>query len=261
MTELALPASGWPMNLADFCAAFEPPDFLVDGLLQRGCLYALTRATGSGKTAAALSIAAAIASGTPLGERSVKRGRVLFLDGEHASDVAPRLAAHRHRANAGSAPDRSFDENVCIVGARFALTAHFDQLLRQVEMLGRFDLIVVDRASAFFDRTGSRPGWPTLAGIRMLRRLTRLPGNPTVLVTDHMHLNRHALGGLFDGHLRCHTSKKTGLVRLASPTSGRGRVEPLFFKLVLIDDGPVCDSKGRPVPTVIAVAVEAAGVE
>ena len=245
------------MNLADFCAAFEPPDFLVDGLLQRGCLYALTRATGSGKTAAALSIAAAIASGTPLGERSVKRGRVLFLDGEHASDVAPRLAAHRHRANAGSAPDRSFDENVCIVGARFALTAHFDELRRQVEALGGFDLIVVDRASAFFDRTGSGPGWPSRAGVTMLRRLVTLPGNPTVLVTDHLQLDRHALGGLFDGHLRCHTPTSGRVVRLAPasrPTVWMPDVEPIDFKLTLIDDGPILDRRGRSVPTVIAVA-------
>lgn len=261
MTEIASPAFGRPLTAAEFVGGYVPPSFLVDDLLKQGHLYSLSGATGSGKTAIALSVATAIASGTPLGERSVKRGRVLFLDGEHASDVAPRLAAHRHRANAGSAPDRSFDENVCIVGARFALPAHFDELRREVEMLGRFDLIVVDRAAAFFDRPGSGPGWPSRAGVTMLRRLTRLPGNPTVLVADHLQLDRHALGGLFDGHLRCHTSKKTGLVRLASPTSGRGRVEPLFFKLVLIDGGPLCDSKGRPVPTVIAVAVEVAGVE
>ena len=123
MIELGSPASGWPMTLPDFCATFEPPDFLVDGLLQRGCLYALTRATGSGKTAAALSIAAAIASGTPLGERSVKRGRVLFLDGEHASDVAPRLAAHR--LGQGPSVAAAFEERVHFVRGPFDLATHF----------------------------------------------------------------------------------------------------------------------------------------
>ena len=123
------------------------------------------------------------------------------------------------------------------------------------------EMVAASKTAAFFDRTGSRPGWPTLAGIRMLRRLTRLPRSPTVLVTDHLQLDRHALGSLFDGHLRCHTPTSGRVVRLApasGPTFWMPDVEPIDFKLVLIDGGPLCDSKGRPVPTVIAVAAEAA---
>ena len=91
----------------------------------------------------------------------------------------------------------------------------------------------------------------------MLRRLVTLPGNPTVLVTDHLQLDRHALGGLFDGHLRCHTPTSGRVVRLAPasrPTVWMPDVEPIDFKLTLIDDGPILDRRGRSVPTVIAVA-------
>jgi hypothetical protein len=45
---------------ADFLAGFVPPDYLVDGVLQRRFVYSLTAQTGHGKTALALLLARAI---------------------------------------------------------------------------------------------------------------------------------------------------------------------------------------------------------
>ena len=96
----------------------------------------------------------------------------------------------------------------------------------------------------------------------MLRRLTTLKGSPAVLVTDHLPLNRQTLGSLFDGHLRCHRLRggagEGRLVRLDSSDLTSGQVAQRHFRLVPVFDGPKLDSKGRPVPTVIAVAVETA---
>jgi hypothetical protein len=43
---------------AEFAAALSPPDFLIDGVLQRRFLYCLTAQTGTGKTAIALFFSA-----------------------------------------------------------------------------------------------------------------------------------------------------------------------------------------------------------
>jgi hypothetical protein len=44
----------------EFVAGFVPPDYLVDGLLQEAFLYSLTGATGAGKTAITLRLAASV---------------------------------------------------------------------------------------------------------------------------------------------------------------------------------------------------------
>jgi hypothetical protein len=48
---------------AAFVKDFTPPDYLVDDLLQRGYLYAITAKTNDGKTAVALRLSAHVALG------------------------------------------------------------------------------------------------------------------------------------------------------------------------------------------------------
>jgi hypothetical protein len=64
------------MTSAQF-ASFTPPDYMIDGLVQRRFLYALTGPTGSGKTAIALRIALHVSKGWKLGDREVEQGAVL----------------------------------------------------------------------------------------------------------------------------------------------------------------------------------------
>ena len=66
----------------EFVADFVPPDYLIDGLLQRRFLYALTGVTGLGKTAVALAIALHVALGLRLGKLEVERGKVLYFAGK-----------------------------------------------------------------------------------------------------------------------------------------------------------------------------------
>ena len=78
---------------AEFTAGFVPPDYLVDGVLQRRFCYALTATTNTGKTAILLLITALVALGRPIGDRDVSQGRVLFLSGENPDDVRMRWIA------------------------------------------------------------------------------------------------------------------------------------------------------------------------
>src|SRR5262245_43633946 len=75
------------LSSREFVAGFVPPDYLVDGLLQRRYVYSLTGPTGSGKTCIVLRIAVHIAMGLALGDMEVEQGRVLFFAGENPDDV------------------------------------------------------------------------------------------------------------------------------------------------------------------------------
>ena len=89
----------------DFLAAFVPPDFVIDCMLQRRFVYALTGSTGHAKTAIALAIAEmiAISDGYPtLGVHKVNKGRVLYLVGENPDDVRMRRIGANSKHNGAS---------------------------------------------------------------------------------------------------------------------------------------------------------------
>jgi len=77
----------------EFVAGFVPPDYLVDGLLQEAFLYSLTGATGAGKTAITLRLAATTALGIVFANRETKKRRVLYLAAENPADVRMRWIA------------------------------------------------------------------------------------------------------------------------------------------------------------------------
>ena len=88
------PGQTWSVqSTATFIAGFVPPEYIVDGVIQRGRLYTLTAPTGSGKTAVMILVALMIATGRLFGDRRVEEGDVLFLVGENPDDVRARVIA------------------------------------------------------------------------------------------------------------------------------------------------------------------------
>ena len=72
------------VSIADFLAGFVPPDYLLDGVLQRRFVYSLTAQAGHGKTALALLIARLVGGSRPnaaLGKHAAEKGRVVFFAG------------------------------------------------------------------------------------------------------------------------------------------------------------------------------------
>ena len=67
------------MTSAAFITGFMPPDYLIDGILQRRFIYAFTGRTGEGKTSVCLRLAVHVSGGIPLGDAAVTKGRVLYL--------------------------------------------------------------------------------------------------------------------------------------------------------------------------------------
>jgi len=153
-----------------FIANFVPPDYLVDGWLQRRFIYSFTGLTGTGKTAIALRLTAHVAFGLPLGAREVEQGKVLYLAGENPDDVRMRWIKLCEEMGLGATTDAVFWRE----GTMLLSNSNLWQLLIQdCRVAGPFALVVIDTAAAYY--TGQDENDNVQAGsyARLLRQFTK----------------------------------------------------------------------------------------
>jgi DNA polymerase len=243
------------MSKADFLSGFIPPDYLIDGILQRRFIYSLTGQTGHAKTAIALRLAQLVDEGGSLDGHEVTRGRVAYLVGENPDDVRMRVIADD--ATIG----HSGKGNIIFVPGVFDT----DGLLQKIESLGELDFLIVDTSAAYFlgDDENDNPAMGEHA--RKLRRLISLPGGPSGLVLCHpiKHAAEPAQllprgGGAFlaevDGNLTAWKDDKLITFHHSDKFRGPG-FEPITFRLDKVTVDALKDSKGRMIPTVRAVVI------
>jgi hypothetical protein len=242
---------------AEFVADFSPPDYVVDGILQRRFCYSLTGRTGAGKTAILLRVAAHVALCSLLGQREVERGRVLYFAGENPVDVQMRWIA--------LAQQMDFDINaidVHFIPGTFKISELREQIQKEAKAVGDFALVIVDTSAAYFETDDENSNNQAGAHARLLRGLTSLPGGPCVLVACHPVKNATddnlvpRGGGAFlaeiDGNL---TARKhdDGTVEMHTLGKFRGPdFAPMSFQLRTVTHERLRDTKGRLLPTVIA---------
>jgi hypothetical protein len=241
---------------SDFIRGFSPPDYLLDGILQRGFFYSLTGATGAGKTALSLRLIAHVQAGKALGGRDVAQARVLMLVGENADDVRMRWIALAE--NMGFSPAEA---DVHFVPNVFSIREVLPDLKIQAERIGGFGLVVVDTSAAYFQGVDENSNKQVGDHARDIRALTGLCGNPCVVVNCHPTKNApedNLLprgGGAFlaevDGNLICR--RKDGAVEMGWQGKFRGpEFDPIAFELQTMVSDNLRDSRRRRVPTVIA---------
>lgn len=251
-------ASGYPgiVSSGEFIRGFVPPDYHIDGIAQSGYLYSTTAMTGTGKTAVLLLLSALTMLGAPLGEREVKKGRVVYFAGENPDDVRMRWIAMAHHLK--------FDPttvDVHFIAGTFKVAEMFSRILADVERLGGADMIVVDTSAAYFDGGDENSNVELGRHARNLRMLTTLPGKPVVFAACHPVKNADPSnllprgGGAFiaevDGNLTL--NKSDGAVKMHWQGKHRGaEFEPVTFELSSVTAPMLKDSKGRDVPTVMA---------
>lgn len=247
------------VSSAEFVSGFVPPDYHLDGVAQAGFLYALTAGTGTGKTAVLLALTASTALGTPLCGREVRNGRVVYFAGENPDDVRMRWLAMAHHGGFDPA-----DMDVHFIAGTFSIPAAVARIGLDVERLGGADMIVVDTSAAYFQGEDENGNTALGKHARDLRALTELPGKPAVFVACHPTKNPDPAnlqprgGGAFiaevDGNLVL--TKDVGFAKLHWQVKHRGAdFAPLFFALETVTAPELVDSKGRPVPTVMAVGM------
>lgn len=254
---------------AEFVANFVPPDYLIDGLLQRRYVYSFTAPTGSGKTAIALLIAAHVAMGTSLAGREVEKGRVLFFAGENPDDVRARwiMLCQELKRN----PDEldvvfmPFTPNISEKKIRERIDA-------EAAERGPFSLLIVDTSASYYTGDDENDNVALGNHARMLRTFVNLPGGPTILVTCHPTKNPNMDnllprgGGAFlaevDGNLVCVKDAATMTVEVTTHGKFRGPDFPPFsFRLKADQSEKLVDSKGRKIWSIFASPISNEEVE
>ncbi len=258
------PETGMEMPLlltaAQFISSFTPPEYLIDGIMQRGYLYSLTARTGHGKTAVDMYVAQAIARAQPMHGREVLSGTVLFLAGENPDDIRARflVLADEFKFDVNSVKIRFIDGVVNVATSLARIQAEADTIpdLR---------LVIVDTAAAYFNGDDTNNNSQQGAYARLLRQLTFLPGKPAVLVNCHPIKNASRdnllpMGGSaflneIDGNLTlwANADRQTTLHWLGK---FRGpEFEPITFEMETVTSDRVMDAKGRKMPSVVAKPV------
>jgi hypothetical protein len=245
---------------AEFVADFTPPDYLIDGVIMKSFVYAMTAPTGGGKTSIAMRFTAHVANGLPLGDRNVAQGKVLFFAGENPDDVRMRWILLCEEMGTDSNTDSVF-------WCAGSLKLSDKELRRRIDAEtaehGPFALIVVDTSAAFFEGDDENSNAQMGAHARMFRSLVSISGAPAVLVTCHPKKNADPDwliprgGGAFvnevDTNLVCVKQPDSGIIELYWHVKIRGPdFTPIPFKLASGTTDRLKDSKGRLIWTVTA---------
>jgi hypothetical protein len=251
------------VSSGNFVAEFVPPDYAIDGLVQRRYLYSLTANTGHGKTAVALLLTLLKTLGRKLADREIDAGHVLYFAGENPDDVRARWIALCERF--GVDPNKL---NVHFLPGTGKLSDIAPRIEQEVRELGcDISFVVIDTSIAYFDGDEENNNVQAVSHARRMRTLLQLPGGPCVVVLCHPIKNAQKDnllprgGGAFlnevDGNLTCWNDD--GVVKLHHLGKFRGPdFAPITFQLETVTTPRLKDSKGRLMPTVIAKALSEA---
>jgi hypothetical protein len=251
---------------SEFVAGFVPPDYLIDGLVQRQYVYSMTAPTGDGKTCIALRVAAHCACGLKLGSRDVDQVRVLFFAGENPEDVRAKWIKLCEEMDIDPAQMDVF----FLAGAPDISNTNIRRRINEEALKnGPFGLLVIDTSAAYFKGDDENSNAQLGEHARMMRTFVKLPGGPTVIVTCHPVKNADRTnllprgGGAFlaevDGNLV--VIKEPG--RMVAELHWHGKFRgadfaPMPFKLASGTSDRLKDTKGRKVWTATATPITAA---
>jgi len=166
----------------EFVGGFVPPDYLVDGLLQEAFLYSLTGATGAGKTAITLRLAASVALGVAFANRETKKRRLLYFAAENPADVRMRWIA--------LAEQMDFDPDtveVFFIEGSFKISQMGGKLREEAARHGgEFGLVIIDTGPVFYEGDDENNRTQQARHAAMLRELIDvIPGKPAVIANAH----------------------------------------------------------------------------
>lgn len=228
--------------------------------MQKHFCYALTAATGAGKTAIALRLAVHVALGRKLGERDVERGRVLFVAAENYVDVQARFIAMSQHCGFDLA-----NVDVYFIAGKTKLSEIADQVTAEARALGDLALVVVDTSAATFEGADENSNVDALTHAKRIRSLTELQGNPTVLLLCHpvksatndnlVPRGGGALLAEIDGNLCARKGDSSIEVHWSGKFRGMD-FTPMAFRLDTVVADRLKDARGRNMPTVLATPID-----
>jgi hypothetical protein len=159
------------MRVADL----KPLEYVIENLLVKGYLYTLTARNNHGKTTLAVLMAATVSKGDNFGANRTKQGRVLLLSGENAYDTDLKLRA---------LGDRIDLDQVDVLDGSFEMRLNWPHILSQNSHY-IYDLVICDSLQSYFVDGDPNSNAEAKEHVKAFRNLSKLPGNPTVVVLAH----------------------------------------------------------------------------
>jgi hypothetical protein len=234
-----------------------PFEWVVDGLIQRGCLYAMTAVTNHGKTAIGLLMAMCVASAQRFAGREVVRGKVLILCGENPDGFRTRLRATMQALDLDREDVAGL---VTVLPHALPLREYVEQIKEEGERFGEFALVLVDTSVSYFTGDSEDDNLQARSHAWDLRELAALPGHPAVIANCHptKSANKDTLvprgGGAFtneiDTNLTVWSDGETAHLHWHLKKRGPD-FDPIPFEF----HGKSMEEHGQKVPTVVALPI------
>lgn len=166
--------------LFDYWRDIPPPEFVVDGILERGGMAGIIGPAGKGKTAVLLDMISCIATGQRWHGRATTQMRGIYLPGEGMSGAVQRLIAweHAHKANIGTSI--AVGESILRAAAPKSSWERLVQLILQNQM----GFLVFDtwaRMAVGIEENSATEVGKVIARLDEVRKLTGV----TVIVLHH----------------------------------------------------------------------------
>jgi hypothetical protein len=170
-------------DAAEWLEKSTPQEWIVDGLIQRGMLYALTAVTNHGKTAVSLTLALSVASGKAFAGRTTLPGKVLILCGENPDGFRTRTKATLEAL--GLEPG-DIAGLVTILPRALPLVTVVDRIVAELQAVGEaYSLVLVDTSVSYFSGDNEDDNLQARTHAWNLRALTELPGRPAIIANVH----------------------------------------------------------------------------
>jgi hypothetical protein len=247
------------VSFAEFVRSFVPPQYEIDGLLQRGRIYSVTAPTGHGKTAVCMCLETHLGLGKDLGNRPVEQGNAVYFAAENPDDLKARAIFMASRLGRNDLP-------IYFVEGGFNIDDWGDHIRAQVEAIGGAASLTIDTGPAFLAACGFADENDNMQALRFalkLREFTKMPGSPVVLVPTHPIKNAtkdnliprggSAFLNEMDGNLTLwaegerETTELHWLGKLRGPS-----FDPITFALEKGTCPQLKDAKGRLIPSICA---------
>jgi hypothetical protein len=240
---------------ADFVLDIKPPQWLVDGVIQRSYLYGLTALANHGKTAVAALLAVSVGVGIPFAGRECERGHVLYLAGENPEDFKLRLKGACQALNVEVS---QIADRISVLPTTGALT-EFIAAIKEYSLRFNLSLVIIDTAAAYFSYKDENDNVDNRLHAQDMRSLISAAGNPAVVSLCHPIKNADednlvprgggGFGNEIDTNLTLY--KKNDVIDFSYNKIRGPAFQPIQFEIQPIKLDGIVDSKGRPVHTVV----------
>lgn len=235
-----------------------PMQWIIDGLIQRGQLYACTAITNHGKTAIGLLMALSIAAGVQFAGRDILPGKVMILCGENPDGFRTRLHATLEFMGLER---EDIAGRVTVLPQALPLAGCAEQILEEARRQeGDYCLVLVDTSISYYSGDDEDDNLQARTHAWHLRALAELPGHPAIIANCHptKSADRDNLlprgGGAFlneiDTNLTVYAEGETAHLHWHRKKRGPD-FDPIPFEF----HGKSIEEHGRKVPTVVAAHI------